>query len=441
MKHLLTLGLCAVFGFMSTGVFAQDGWNWPADPNKAQLAKEKYVMHTDSRKTGDLKGQHETIVWLLQNTPDLSVNVYKAAITVFEEMVDVEKEAKRKFELQDSAMLIYDLRIKYFGEEVDVLNRKLYTGYQYYANRNDKLEGLVKDFARLFEISSFDQIEDYHALFYMDALRRHKKNNNAPISDEEVMEIYEKLIAFLDHKSKKASPRDKENIEKWRGQIDGILSDVVTIDCNFIETNLGPKFYENTSDLEVAKKILALSINLSCLDTQVFADAAKSVYDSQPEKGLAKVLARKAISNNDLNGAIAYYEQAIKMSDDNVEQADMMMTIGNIYNNKGQKAKARDLYLDAVKLDPSQREAYSKIGDMIMNSYDQCKREVSRVEDRAIFIAAFEMYRMAGNTARMNQAKAQFPTAEMIFTEGKEVGQEVRVGCWIQTSVKIQRAE
>lgn len=441
MRHLQLLALCLGLFLLSGPLMAQSSFNWPADPALEQATKSAYVRMTDARKTGDTKLAHKEFVYLMEAAPDLSESLYIAGHSIFEELVDVESNATRKKELQDSVALTYDLRIKYFGNEVDVLNRKLLKTYAYYANRNERLDALVKDFKRLFEIASFEEIKEYHALFYFDALRRHKKNNDFQISDDEVLELHEKLNKFLDSKQQGANPKLEQQIAEWRTNIDGILSDMISIDCDFIQNNLGPQYLANPSDIELGKKIVGLSLNLGCLDTEVFSVAAENVNKVEPQKGLVRFLAARAVREERYDDAMTYYEELQGMMEDNVEQASVIMDMANIYNNRGQKAKARELYLQAVNTDPSQKEAYTRIGDMIMNSFNQCKREVSQVDDRALFIAAYEMYRMAGNGQRMAQAKAQFPTAEMIFTEGKEVGQDVRVGCWIQTTVKIQRAD
>ncbi|MDE0471989.1 MAG: hypothetical protein OXH57_08615, partial [Ekhidna sp.] len=71
--------------------------------------------------------------------------------------------------------------------------------------------------------------------------------------------------------------------------------------------------------------------------------------------------------------------------------------------------------------------------------FDDCKQEQSQVDDRLVFIAAHNEYKKAGNTAGMAKAKEQFPSISDIFSEGKEEGQSVTVGCWINTTVTLER--
>ena len=251
--------------------------------------------------------------------------------------------------------------------------------------------------------------------------------------------MYDKVMAIYEEKMSTA--KNKAQLEEMKGQIDGILADMVTIDCNFIDTQLGDKLRSNPTDLEMAKKIFSYSLTAGCTDTEIFTQAAKVYYESEPQLAVAKVLASRAIREENYDEGLRYLNEAIEMSEDNAEQGELTMRIADIASFRNEKAKARDLYLKAVQIDPSLKQAYSKIGDLILGSYDQCKREQSRVDDRAIFIAAYEYYFRAGNGQRAAQMKEQFPTAEMIFTEGRAVGEEVRVGCWVGMTVKIQRAD
>ena len=96
---------------------------------------------------------------------------------------------------------------------------------------------------------------------------------------------------------------------------------------------------------------------------------------------------------------------------------------------------------EAIKRDPTKKEAFNFIGNLYFTSYEDCKQGVNEVQDRAVFIAAYEMYRKAGNFDAMQKAKEQFPTMETIFTYDMNVGDPLRIGCWINESVTIQRRD
>jgi len=74
-----------------------------------------------------------------------------------------------------------------------------------------------------------------------------------------------------------------------------------------------------------------------------------------------------------------------------------------------------------------------------MASYEDCKKGQSRVKDRLIFIAAHKMYMRGGHVAQAKSAKAQFPSAEEIFTENYEVKQQLKVDCWINETIILEK--
>jgi len=124
-----------------------------------------------------------------------------------------------------------------------------------------------------------------------------------------------------------------------------------------------------------------------------------------------------------------------------VKKADLYLRQGDIYTKQNKKSSARDMARKALGEDPSLKGAYMLIGNLYYASYDECKRRVNKVEDRAVFFAAYEYYRKAGDKAAMANAKAQFPTMEEIFTYDMEVGQNIQCGCWIKEVVSIQRRD
>lgn len=214
---------------------------------------------------------------------------------------------------------------------------------------------------------------------------------------------------------------------------------MVTVDCDFISTNLGKKLKEKPDDLELAKKILSLSISAGCTNQDIFLDAAKVVQKQEPDYGMAKVIGTKLAADGKYESAVSYYKAALGLADTNTEKADIYFELGRQYTQRGMKSQARANFLKSVQTDPTRKKAYKLIGDLYMTSYDECKKGESKVEDRAVFIAAYNMYKMAGEAKAMASAKAQFPSIEDLFTENYNEGDSFKVGCWINMTVTLQR--
>jgi hypothetical protein len=76
---------------------------------------------------------------------------------------------------------------------------------------------------------------------------------------------------------------------------------------------------------------------------------------------------------------------------------------------------------------------------MYYNSFDDCKKGKSRVQDRSVFYAAYEKYALANDKEKMSNAEQQFPTMEEIHTENYVEGQPISTNCWIGEQVTIRR--
>src|SRR5690606_5465910 len=110
--------------------------------------------------------------------------------------------------------------------------------------------------------------------------------------------------------------------------------------------------------------------------------------------------------------------------------------LGNVEASKGNKSAARNYYLEAARL--GKKEGFERVGDLYYGSLDQCAKRERQVEDRMVYLAAYEMYQRAGNSEKMAAAKAQFPSIEEIFTAGLKEGDTKQAGCWIGESVTLK---
>jgi len=428
-----TLILSVIFVGLPILVSGQPGWNWPEDKAKAE---EKNALYSDAMKLGDYKNGAGHLSWLLANAPDLNKSLYINGAKIYEGLADSESDKTLKNAYADSAMSMYDLRIKYFGEENEVLNRKAYKSYKYQKGRKEKYSELFELFKKTFELNG-NNVFDNNLVAYMDVIRRHKLTNG-DVSDEEIIGIYDKLNVILDYKV--ALGKNIDRLETYRDNIDKLLTATVTVDCAFVEENLAPKVEANPSDLKMAKKVFQLLLTGKCSDSPYFVKTAQIVNEAEPNYGMAIVIAKKLSAEKSYDEAEVYYNQALGLTDDNTKKGEVQLDLAKMYVARKDKPMARSNALKAIQFDPSlANEAYTMIGHLYMGSYDNCRKGVSKVEDRGVFLAAYEMYRKGGNSEGMSNSKEQFPSIEEIFELGLSEGETFKVGCWINEVVTIQR--
>ena len=170
-------------------------WNWPDD--KA-TAEEKNALYTDNFKQGNYRAAANHLSWLLTNAPNLNKSIYINGVKIYNGLAGEATDNAKKIAFQDSVLLLYDLRIKYFGDEGKVLNRKAFDAYKYYKGDKDRYEELFMLFKSTFELNG-NKVMDMNLLPYMDIIRRYKISDGN-ISDQEVLDIYEEIVKITNYK-------------------------------------------------------------------------------------------------------------------------------------------------------------------------------------------------------------------------------------------------
>ena len=428
--------VCFVFVMLSVSMFGQAGWNWGDD---AATAKEKNAIYNDMMKNKNFKGAVEPLEWLLTNTPDLNPAIYINGVKIYDELQKKETDAATKKAYQDRCLELYDQRIENFGDEAEVLNRKAFQAYKFLKDDKERYDELYDLFEKTFELNG-DEVMVNNLVAYMDVIRRYRAAGGS-LSDDEVLEKYGKTMAILDKNVEKYEKAGKptESLEKNRDFINRMLTGMVEMDCAFIEEKIGPAFEADPSDLPMAKRIIALSLTYDCSKSPIFLTAAKTIQEQEPTFSMAKIIAIKYDAAKEYDQANKYYMEALEMAQSSQQKAEIHYGLANHYRARGLKSKSRSSALAAVNADPSKKEAYKVIGDLYMTSYDDCRQGVSKVDDRAVFLAAYDMYARAGDSRGMSNAEKQFPSMEEIFELSLKEGQEIKVGCWINTTVTLKR--
>jgi tetratricopeptide (TPR) repeat protein len=428
MKKQILIVTALMFVFF--GINAQ---NWPTDPEKRSKAETNYSLLTDYSKQNDFANAVTPLRWILANTPDLHNSIYVNGAKVYEGLVD-KATGDQKKGLQDTAMLMYDLRIKYFGDEANVLNRKGLKAWTYWNDRPEKVNELYDLYKKIAETSkekSFSVVT--YALMDLSCKRKTK----GELTDDQVIDNYEMLSEMADNVIA-AGGAKAEEWQKAKEQLDNTLPTCVKVDCNFVLNNMGPKFKDNPADLVIAKKIFALMRSGGCTKEPLFIEAAERINEKEPSTGMAMTIARFAESAEDLNKALKFYKIVTEIAKDNEAKGNAFIRMAAIYSKQGQKVTARDYARKSLALDAGRKDALILIGDLYFGSYNDCKTN-NEIIARACYIAAYEMYDKAGDGNKKAMAKAQFPTMEQIFTYAMKEGDPIQTGCWINETVVLRK--
>lgn len=409
-------------------------FKWPEDKDKAE---EKVALYGDAMKQGQFRAAVSPFNWMLKNAPDWHVKLYIDGAEIYDNLAEKEKDPGKKQQLVDSMLMMYDLRIKTCGDEVNVLNRKAFYAYKYNVTNKDKSVELLKLFDRVAEISG-DKMSDGNLVAYMTTVQANfvlQKN----LSDEQILDRYDKIMTIANQKIKQAEAagktKDVTKLKEYVSVIDDLLIGMVKVDCDFVKNNLEPKFKKTPNDITLAKKIFGFMLQGKCTDDPLWLEAGEVIHKQEKDFGLAKNLALKYLSNEDYDKAEGLLKEAVTLAKDQSDKADMYIYLGNLQAKKNNKNAARDYYRQATEA--GNKEGFEKIGDLYYGSFNDCKKNSNMAEDRLVYIAAYNMYARAAASQKMAQAKSQFPSKEEIFLFNWKVGDTMRVSCWIGETVTI----
>ena len=430
MRNFLTIILIASVGTLS----AQQGWNWPEKKNMFDLAQKKQAYY----KVLMAQNKHEQALgqlkWLFDNNPNLNQSIYIDGTKCAEESIKWIENKERIIELKDSALWMYDARIEHFGNRASVLDRKAYSAFKYYYKDPSRYPFILSGFGKAFELNG-SGISDFNITPYMTIAKYSYDRKLAEMPAEKVLEIHSVLSNILNEKEKRGKDMTdiRNKIDAFLGSSEGLIS------CDYISTQLVPRLKTNPDDLNTAKKIFTYSLSAKCSDQPYFMSAAETLMKYEPTHGLAKVLGEKWYASGHYEIAYQRFHTALELAQNDQDKFEVLMDKSKTAFKLGQKSQARDHALKALTKSPDAPEPYNLIGDLYFLSFEECAGKQDMVIDRAIYIAAYDMYKKAGNSERMEAARNQFTGIGEIFDGGYEEGQIIEIGCWINEKIVLER--
>ncbi|WP_436515476.1 hypothetical protein [Ekhidna sp. To15] len=423
--------------FVSAFSFSQEGWNWPEDPNMKTQAMEKQAYYKLLIAQSKYAEAMDPLNWLYENNPNLNQSIYIEGIESIEKILKNVSDNSRKERLQDSILWMFDQRIEHFDNDASTMNYKTFKAFQMYYKNPKKFSMLSDLFSKAYEMNG-PEILISNLNTYMFLAKNYHNVAPEQMTAEKVLDIHTLISETIEIKKKNgenAEKLDKEQskTDAWLSSIPGILT------CEFIEEKLVPKFRANPTDLNTAKKIYKYSSEAKCTDKPYFLQAVERLFQEQPSAALAISIGNRHVASGEPSKSLQFYEKGEELASTNAEKYETLIGQAVAHSKLGNKSRSRAMAYEALSAKPGSKEAYNLIGNLYFTSFDDCKGEQSQVQDRAIFIAAYDMYKKAGNSAQMTASKQQFPSIEDIFNEGKEEGDQITIGCWINTTVSLQR--
>ncbi|MBT8245576.1 MAG: hypothetical protein HKP48_05990 [Winogradskyella sp.] len=226
------------------------------------------------------------------------------------------------------------------------------------------------------------------------------------------------------------------------GSMDTKIGDRAT--CDVLIPLYQKDFEEKKNDAKWLQRAMNKMYSKECTDDPMFEKLVAQKNNLEPDAGTAYYLGVLNEKKGRVSEAEKYYKQAESLETDPLKKWNYVFRRAEKNKKKGAYGKARQLYREALQLNPSKGTPYLRIAAMYASSAKNCGD--TTLKKRAVYWLAASEARKAGQidgrlrsvsskTAASYQGLA--PDKTMLFTEGLKSGDKINISCWIGASVRV----
>lgn len=344
-------------------------------------------------------------------------------------------------------MGMYDKRIKYFGDDPVtptpwILGVKAIDYIQFVKNDTLKKQAyawLETSIDGMGERSEIDVIRLF--IILSDAIYKADSTHA-----EKYIADFTKASTVLDKIIAQPALRTNAAAVQLKPALEQVFAASGAADCNTLDKLFKAKVYANLTNQNELNNILNLYKRVRCIESDVFFTAAEASHKLQPTAESAAALASISFRKEDFANAIAFNDEATKLSTSNDEKAEFQFTNAQIvYSKLNNMPRAREYARNSIEFKPANGKAYMLIGTMYANTRGISSKPIL---NKTVFWAAVDKILRARQvdpsvTEDANRLIAvysrQFPSKEDIFFEPELAGKSTYfVGGWIGESTSVR---
>ncbi|MDD4150334.1 MAG: tetratricopeptide repeat protein [Bacteroidales bacterium] len=442
MKFKIFLPVLIIGLVMSSLVKAQDVSKYGDDPEACAI---KLSTYTEFFRQDNYKDAMNSWRWCFINCPEATKNIYIHGTTIIEYFIDNATDDTVREAYVDTLLMVYDNRIKYFGQEGVLLGRKGLAMLKY---RSNDVQAAYEVFERSFEL--LENSTEYFALKYYMNTAAFLFGGDF-LTKEKIVEIFSKVSTAINFQiDNESNEKKKETYISTAEEIKQLFVNSGAADCAAIINVFEPQFNADPQNVELAKEIVDLldsGTGDDCKLADLYMNAAVLVYNTEKSSSSAHSIAQGYFKRNDSGNAEKYYLEAINLEKDDSKKADMYYELGLLYYNlvKNYPA-ARSAARGALAIDPNYGKAYMLIG-RVYAATGGCGE--TAFEKKSINWLIVDQFIKAKNVSSdadvakdanelIGRYSSRFPTLEEVFWLNLSEGQTVTIGCWINETTTIR---
>jgi len=466
------LSVCILFLGWSLPLHSQCG-NWNESPRKEE-AENAHSNYRSALKINDyaLAYQEWSKVFEIAPAADGRRDFhFMDGIKIFKHQLKNETSETKKAELKEAILKLYDQCAEcyekkgiivsscrddacYQQKAAFVLGRKAFDMYYElkvpYDQNLAAFEAAISKGGNNVEYIVFEPVANIVVHLY----------NNGKLDAMKARELHDRLVVAADW-SIKNNDRYKAYYESSKARMLARFAEIENkiFDCAYFKQKLKSDYDENPDDPETVKYIYNKLLQQGCdrddpflvkmqVQYEKFASEENARIQAEFEANNPAVVANKLYKEEDFEGAIEKYKEALEKETDADpdKKAQYYFNIASIELRKLvrlQSAKANAL--KAAELRKDWGQPYLLIGDIYAKAANSCGENA--FEQRIIILAALDKYQYARSldeSAREEADRkiaiysANKPSKDDAFMRGYQEGEILNTGCWIGESVRLR---
>ena len=421
--------------FTAKGASAQER-DFGSDPTTCQRNLSLYRSDYD-HKNYDAAIVFWRRVW--KDCPKSSVNLAAHGIQMYQTFIAKELNQNKRTALVDTLMMIYEQGMILRPQNKGNLLTNMAQDLQKFADTPENQPKLLK----ILEETMITEQEKTTARTYASYMNIIlAQNASGKISDEELLDNYNKVSDYISEAIKKTS---NEELAKARDMIDDNFARSSAASCENLLKIYGEKYDENKDNAEFLSKLTRMLTRKDCTDSELFEKASEQQYALTPSPDAAYNMALLFFRKENFEKAVEYFEYAIKEETQPFDKAKYNQMLGQIMLSRYNKyTDAKKYALEASRLRPDWGQPYV----LLANTYaagPKCGED--DFEKQYVYWVVVDKLQRAKavdpDIATMvdpliRQFSQHFPKKEEAFFRGVQDGATIHVGCWINETTKAR---
>ena len=404
---------------------------WGADEEKA---KEAYSLYREFVKQENYADALPHWRYVFFNAPGGRQTTHVDGVKIYNDLIDATNDDALKEKYIDTLALIYDIRMRCFGEK-GTMGRKAVDMYKL---RPADTENNLKMFERTLEV---DGKETQYFILFPYMITAEKALIKGTIDTADIVNRYIKVVEIVE-----ANKADKY-ADKYQDMLDEINKRMAQfLTCDVMVPVLKKQYDGAPTDIENLKSIFNKLFSLQCFSDPLFKKVAPIVAEKDPNEKTFYVLGIVSQNEGNYDEAINYFKKAMDAATTNADKAKYALGIAKLYQAKKDYPSARTYAQKAAGFDPKSGEPYMLIGDLYMSSGPLCGPGTGW-ESQVVTWPAVDMYEKAksvdpsisgeANKKIANAAK-YYPTKGECFFRDMKSGDSFKVECWIGVTTTVR---